>query len=290
MMMLPIDRELLRLFDHDSDRPFPFFDDAGAVDTAYVTLQLQSAYQAKAFLQPTEPILKLVQSGRLMQMSLASPRSLASMSDARYSEAAFNALASKGAMCPPLTGITDYFNTLICTIIPALINKPKALTSWLVLSRTMIVLSNGGQWATASKYLDQLLASRVMDRESFSATANDIILSLGVVAATGSTPHPSSANSRSSNSKKSKRGTKRSSGGDSSSSASADRTKPCYDWNNRLCTRGSGCEYLHQCQICNSKSHVKTDCKKSAPGTDHSQRKREVKKKATAPAVKAESE
>lgn len=76
-----------------------------------------------------------------------------------------------------LTSFHLFAIALVGTILPALIDLPRAQLDWLVLARTVAVLANGpGGWPRAHEYLSLQLADKVPLRKSFAPYDERILI------------------------------------------------------------------------------------------------------------------
>jgi hypothetical protein len=159
--------------------------------------------------------------------------------------------AAAGA-APALLSSHAFFTALVCTILPALADRPAAHAEWLALTRTALEVEGENGWPAALEYLSQLLGTRVALRKGFAAASESAIFFVehaARAAHAGNLPTPAASvvtltPSRPSFQK---------------------RDEACIHWNQNKCVRGLACLYQHHCAIC-SGNHIESQCNRSKSG------------------------
>jgi len=149
------------------------FASQAAVSVAEALRTSRLGYAAGEYMQTPASLLRLVQSGNLMRVGHALPRTLASVdSQTDSADAVFlmqngKMTAADSVSAPPLRSLRDFMFALCCTILPALTAQPSATADWLALARTMLELDARYGWPAANSYLEMLLSDRVHRDVSF---------------------------------------------------------------------------------------------------------------------------
>jgi hypothetical protein len=79
----------------------------------------------------------------------------------------------------PLANLEKLVEVFMCAIMPALIEKPRALIDWGASVRSVVQLGRTHSWAAAHKFLSHTLASKINAREAV-GDFNSVILTNGV--------------------------------------------------------------------------------------------------------------
>lgn len=177
----PLDKEFQRLIDLYGD--FPLFLDKSPVSVKQAQVELRLALGASATQLPSDHLVKLIQAGKLPSVGYALPRALA-LADEDTNLLGIvdgQVTASRGKVAPPPVQSAESFClALVSTILPSLIEQPKALVQWLSLARTVLAVAKrpGSSWASAMQYCDQLLQERIPQHESFSAVSSAVLTTI----------------------------------------------------------------------------------------------------------------
>ena len=237
------DKELERLAEEGA--AYPRFDDAAAVSSAEALEGVRESLWATNYSDPSPSLIKLVRSGKLTKIGFALP-TLASQAQTRADFAESGILfvngrsETTGSVVAPLVQNWDEFtHALFSVILPALFDRPRALLDWIALARTVREISREHGWPVASRYIDAVLADKVVRRAPFGTYDNrvyDAVTKPGSVAgaraSSAGTPHRGAAAA--------------------ASSGPAERFVPdahphaCRDWNFGRCNRPS-CAMTHEC-------------------------------------------
>jgi len=137
------DKELARLADEGD--PFACFVEEGAIEATAALFDLRSAYRGKHFAPPSAQLLRLIQAGKLTAVSLAVPVTVADAAAARSKERNGTTLrVLDGAFTTAplldttnLSGYEQFVSALVCTILPALFTRPRAMLEWLGLAKSV---------------------------------------------------------------------------------------------------------------------------------------------------------
>jgi hypothetical protein len=247
-----LDKELYRLREAQWDRPFALFNDCTPSTPEQALAETRRAYLSSQYAPTSESLIELIQSGVLTHVGYCIPRLLSTIAAAAIADESVAGIMfgkngtvttqGRGSAPPPLADISDFFRALVCTILPALIDRPKPMLMWMTLAGTIITLNGKFGWPAANSYLEQFLAMKVSARESFSDTQPDIVMQLTL-------------NGRSA---PQQRQQQQQQGGRGNSgqqprqqqqpgAAAGAQTQICRNFNNDACTYGKTCKYLHSC-------------------------------------------
>ena len=177
----PLDKEFARLSDLYGD--FPLFLDKSSVSVKQAMVEVRQALGASATQLPSEHLVKLIQAGKLPNVGYALPRALA-LADEDTNLLGIvdgQVTASRGKVAPPPVQSAEAFClALVSTILPSLVEQPKALVQWLSLARTVLAVAKrpGSSWASAMQYCDQLLQERIPQHEPFSQVSSAVLTTI----------------------------------------------------------------------------------------------------------------
>ena len=131
--------------------------------------------------RPSQQLITLIQSGKLLNVAFAFPRPLAVVDGKAETVSGLTidfqsgkhsaTTASDPTKPAPLASATDLCMALFSTILPALIDRPTAMMEWITLGRTALQLSTSDGWPFASKYADALLQERISVEEKVGMAA-----------------------------------------------------------------------------------------------------------------------
>ena len=125
--------------------------------------------------QPKD-LTELIRSGRFKELSLALPRTLAEVQNIQESkeeeqQLVFSAggisASSKRAQHRPLVDLEEFLRVGITTILPTLIDRPRAMLDWMQMSRSVIEVSKKEGWIIARAYYNTLMNDRIPSMQPF---------------------------------------------------------------------------------------------------------------------------
>jgi hypothetical protein len=200
-----------------------------------------TSYDDLEYSEPSVQLIDLVRSGRLPHIGWAIPRPQSAsllgdeLSNAEFvfSTAGLRQVSST-TTAPPVPDAIAFANALFVTILPALIDRPKALAQWLALGRTALSIARKHSWEVAAAHLERVLPSRIRQAKPFADVApGDLNPLIMARAASGAAAASAAA------------------------SGSAPRQPPlgqgpvsvhqtCNAWNFKVCPR-SACPFPHVC-------------------------------------------
>jgi len=259
------DTELERLA--NSGMNFPRFNDRTPISSFDAFKSGKTAYQATSFVPASESLLKLIRSGKLVDIGFALPISIGDAAAEAADKESTGTLKTQAdgsvkmnltTIAPPINSLNQFTRALIRTILPALAEQPRAMFDWITLTSTLIALDEGGtQWAKAKAYLERVLIHKVNTREEFGSLDQGVLLGVQSEMSMKRKENPS-APSRSSPTKATphdpaRKGMVKENG----------NARVCSQFNSeRGCTYGEGCKYTHICNRtgCGGK-HSATNCK-----------------------------
>ena len=245
-----------------TDLGFPFIaaftgPDAGAPLAHTDALEIsREALAATSSSRPTTALVSLIRAGRLTTIGHAIPRALEGISvDAEGLGVAAGAngqvtiTAASGNKPPPANcdSLQSFCRAMFSTILPALIDRPKAIMQWLTLGRTALHLESVYGWPVAAEYVAQNLVDRVQTGQAFGPVNTTVLQTVTMnapVLARGQRP-PSVAPTLS------------------------NINATCNDYNSGSCTRPR-CSFAHTCRRCPGKQHAQSDpqCPQHMPPRD----------------------
>ena len=178
-------RRLAQATEEAEKQPHPLFarpgGPAGNLPDALVADALQQgrlAFAAMDYRFPEPELIACIQSGLFEQLGWAVPRKHL---DAAPSEMMQLDMSSgrmqvrhsqEGPQCLPLASLAQFFQALVCTILPALVSRPAALSQWLALARSVGELDAQRGWPQANRYLTQVLYERCLERQPYAPVSN----------------------------------------------------------------------------------------------------------------------
>lgn len=139
------------------------------------------ALGASAFAIPSESLVQIIRDGKLIHVGYAKPQRLDEMYGAKVagqlslSDGGIS-VTSKGGP-PRVNSIEEFFNALVGTILPALIDRPRAAAEWISLARTALEVHamSGRNWATVQAFIDQQLHERVFAKQAISDPSTRVL-------------------------------------------------------------------------------------------------------------------
>jgi hypothetical protein len=149
--------------------------------------EVRKAYKASRTEVPSQQLIDLIRAGGLVHVGFGIPRSLAQVRKEEESTGATLTvgatsvpLGSGGAIMPPaVESLQSFCSALFSTILPALADNPRAISTWCTLGRTALEFEReGGCWSAAQTYIDELLHERVVAGEGdYSAVSDSVRIS-----------------------------------------------------------------------------------------------------------------
>lgn len=230
--------------------PYPRFEDVDPMSVADANTAMLGAYNSADYAMASASLRMLIQCGKLVNVGEALPIRTDAVGSAAPASVTIDtgtglarlSTTAKGAV---LTSLTDFMRALIGTIIPSLIQQPKAVIDWCTMSMTVMELANSQGWDTANQYLSKSLARSVEQRVPFGAQNPAIlqdILIKKVAASRGNNQQQSNTANTNNRRNEPKRR-------DGEASSTDD---VCQEWNFRNCTV-TGCTLRHQCYYIGTK-------------------------------------
>ena len=213
------------------------------------------AVGASATQRPSDKLVELIRSGKLVNVGYAIPRLLSTAQAGEEANAVGSMLFTESGTIiqqgkntpPPVPSSQAFCMALFSTILPSLIDRPAAMLEWMALARTALHIEGEprSSWTRANAYVDQLLQRRIPQRKGISEPCDAVLRTLH---STESFAQHGGA------------------GGPSRTERRPDSRRSegtiCYQWNhNGECSRGNACRYRHVCTYCGGQHQAKA-CKK----------------------------
>jgi hypothetical protein len=152
--------------------------------------QISKSYQgSELIMPPSSSLIKFIQSGKVKYPAWLVPKRVMEEETSKSGDTFFKVsndgrvTTSQLLLPKPLTDTDQLVEVLLCSIIPALIDKPHVLMDWVSLTRSTLEVARTHSWTVAQKYLNQTLASKINTRSPFGDFDYTILAS--VVAAAG---------------------------------------------------------------------------------------------------------
>jgi len=221
----------------DEGEKFPRFKaDPASYSVKKAFEDMRKSYYGANFVQPSDAMINLIQSGKLRAIGHAMPKSTKEEleSDGRDNTEAKLSIDAKGLRvsesfsAPRVNSLTSFLKIITGAIVPSLIMQPQALLDWIALTRSVILLTEQYGWDSAYSYFATALTNGVANRTPFGEV--DMVSFNGMMAKM----------------QVGNFGIQRSGADDSSSSSSS---RPCRFYNSpRGCKRSSSaCDFPHIC-------------------------------------------
>ena len=202
---------------------------------------MRKSYYGANFVQPSDAMIKLIQSGKLRSIGHATLKSTKEEleSDGRDNSEAKLTFDAKGLRVsekfkpPPVNSLSSFLKIITGAIIPSLVMQPQAMLDWIALTRSVLLLNEQYGWDSAQLYLSTTLTNSVANRTPFGEV--DMVSFNAMMAAR---MHGSNF------------GIQRAGGDDndySSSSAAAYQNRPCRYYNKAQGCQVKNCKFLHIC-------------------------------------------
>jgi hypothetical protein len=252
-----LDQEFARMAAHGRDQPL-FVGAAAATPWTFeqAVQAVQRAYGASASQAPSAQMVNLVRAGKLRHVGFATPQPLqgALAGDAKvkgrigFADDDTVVLSSVASKPAEVNSASSFCLALFATILPALIDRPAALSEWLTLGRTALALDEKFGWKLAMDYVDRQLARSIDAGAPFAAAVDSGVLTELALAGIGRSQQHSSGASGPSSSARKERGT-------------------CHRFNGDGCSQSAAaCIFLHSCSNCSSADHGAKACPRGERG------------------------
>lgn len=232
----------------DEGESFPRFTAAPSAYSVKKAFEdLRKSYYGANYVQPSDAMIKLIQSGKLRAIGHATPKSTKEEleSDGRDNSEAKLSIDAKGLKvsekfkAPPVSSLTSFLKIVTGAIVPSLVMQPQAVLDWVALTRSVILLSEQYGWESASFYLSSTLTNCVANRKSFGELDMDAFNSMQAVRMHGGNFQRPSAE------------------GSAGTAAAAANRSVCRHFNSaRGCNKNDNCTYEHICSNKNCESPV----------------------------------
>jgi hypothetical protein len=162
-----------------------------------------------------------------------------------------------------ISGYDQFVSALVSTILPALVERPRAMLEWLGLAKSVANLTAHRGWAAALIYLNTQLSDKVANRLPFGAYDDEILQGVHVASHAPAHAHPTSHAQHSGHSHAQPQHPAVPAAAPASHSSDAN-PDACRNWNFVSC-RATACQRKHECMwlACKSKgeNHIGKDCK-----------------------------
>lgn len=262
------DAHLKELFDTNAHTPHFKFAAGLKLSAAEALAAARDISGAAMCDPPSAQLVALIQSGFLKKPGFALPLSSSrdTSKDASATTLEFDdqgrakSKANDMTVATELKDFNHFCSALFTTILPALIDRPVAMMEWISLAANALFWTGSSDgWPAARAYIHMMLSEQVSSRQSFAVTTDRVSRAMHESAAAGSF---------------------RQAGGARLASLGPSKQLSCNPWNTGApgmhCSRAN-CEFAHQCALCSSPQHARSNCPKnrggqSAPGFGGSSR------------------
>jgi len=253
-----LDKELQTMLDEHPSNPY-----FGAECSNELAItENRKALGATAAQRPSTKVLEVIRAGKLINMAYALPiaiGSAAALEGKMGLDASGNVTVVASKALAKVTTLEQFSLAFFATIGPALINQPMALAQWFALGRTALKIAadNGGNFAPAATYMEQLLSERVLTEEDFARVSNEILQTIrGAAFARPMQQHQQQGAG----------GPSQSRGRDSRQGGAHPDKGACYNWNKGVGCTFTPCRFAHVCEHCKG-SHKGSACPGGAAPT-----------------------
>ena len=216
--------------------------------------RLRHAHNAAAYKGRSPTLIQLVQEGKLIDLGYAIPETITTPAEQSagtpYSlqDGFLRQVARPGDAPAVLHSTADIHRAFVSTIVPALVNRPEALTDWCALLLSVSEMEKQHGWHAAHLLLTRQLNSAISEGRPLSDIS--AALRIDVTLSAGRTAHARPS------------GTPSPAGGNQSQAHSAPGAAgPCRNFNNGHPCKNVPCRYPHTCLGCGG-SHQQTACPK----------------------------
>ena len=236
-----------------------------AVPTSAALDIVDRAVGASATQRPSDKLVELIRSGKLVNVGYAIPRLLSTAQAGEEANAVGSMLFTESGTIiqqgkntpPPVPSSQAFCMALFSTILPSLIDRPAAMLEWMALARTALHIESEprSSWTRANAYVDQLLQRRIPQRKGISEPCDAVLRTLHNTESFAQ--HGAGGPSRTDRRPDSRR----------SDGAT------CNQWNyDGSCPRGESCRFRHACLNCGGQHQVKACTKGSSSASVPDQR------------------
>jgi hypothetical protein len=154
---------------------FPRFADTTPLSSEQAFIMASQTYEYHGYEATPAALVELVRSGKLTDVGLALPRTIAEAQAAAEMDGRLKIVAGNlhavdtSVNIPKIESIAQFWEAFAGTIAPALADRPLALFDWINLGRSLIVVEKHQGWKAASSYLTRILNKQVNLRLPFGA-------------------------------------------------------------------------------------------------------------------------
>ena len=233
----------------DEGESFPRFTAAPSAYSVKKAFEdLRKSYYGANYVQPSDAMIKLIQSGKLRAIGHATPKSTKEElegdgrdnSEAKLSIDAKGLKVSEKFRAPPVNSLTSFLKIVTGAIVPSLVMQPQVVLDWMALTRSVILLSEQYGWESANFYLSATLTNCVANRKSFGELDMDAYNSMLAVKMHGGSFQRTGVE-----------------GSAAAAAASSNRDGTCRHFNGpKGCNKGDSCLYEHSCSNYHCKDPV----------------------------------
>jgi hypothetical protein len=266
-----LDSEFARLA--TTSPPFSTFA-AGSACTADEALNMShAALDAAQSQRPSESLVRLIQSGKLVQLGYALPRPLSCIGigaqgpltvEVEHSTGAVMARQAPVPAAPSIDSPQKLAMALVSTILPALVERPRAIAAWCSLARTMFTIGESRVgWEGAMRYATAHLTDAARSDTPMERVDSSIINSLHWAALSAG---PGGAQGPSTGSVPAAAGRQNHAPIMAPRGASNNEDSTCRRFNAGHCDFGDACRFSHSCLLCGAQGHGRSSCRGS-PGS-----------------------
>lgn len=250
------DRVYAEMMSHPAS---PTYTDAlerpGTVSLAAMAFdRLRSSYNVAAYKIRSPALIRLVQSGKLLDLGYALPEDLVPNRNAATGEGPTVQLGEftirqrgAGEGATPIRNVNDIFRAFVATIVPALVGHPEALAEWCSLLLSVSEVERTSGWDAAFTLLTRQLNAAIPQGRSLAAVDQALLVDVVLAAKAGQRPQPNNRPQAV-----------------ASSGTSAAASSGCRNWNNGKACRDAPCGYKHICIGCGSTAHRQADCNRGS--------------------------
>jgi hypothetical protein len=182
----PLDSEFERLL--AVGVPVQEFEDTGAVQPSEAIEAVRKAYKSLKYKRPSAQLQALIRAGKLPAIGYAIPALLsqdwqghghAGGSTVTVGADGTVGLTARGRiLAQPVHTIDQFVGALVSTILPSLIDRPKAMVQWLSLATSVLAVSSEHGWNAAMTYAAELLHERIPIGEGIAKVSDEALRSL----------------------------------------------------------------------------------------------------------------
>jgi hypothetical protein len=248
---------------------FPRFDKEVQLSPTEALALSGGAFQGPTYAPPTPALLRLIESGKLVDIGYASPITIADLAAGRIggsSDADLSVdngavrLSEKNIRAPPLASMQQFTFTLVSVIIPALVDRPAGIADWCALARSAYAIEASRGAKAALEFIQRQLTHCVHTRSPFGTVDQNVLLSVlhdpEAKAAPAHGPPKLPAAGGSVSGRRAAANSK-----PAAASEGGQYTVKCKQFNSAGGCTYPSCRYLHACSICNKPQHGASSCR-----------------------------